>query len=59
MSYRSVIEKLVLNLLVESGIPLHTVAKLLGHSSIRTTERYSHPEDSLKDAVEKLANTNL
>ena len=24
------------------GIPLHTVAKLLGHSSIRTTEMYSH-----------------
>ena len=41
--------------LVESGIPLHTVGKLLGHSSIRTTERYSHPEDSLKEAVEKLA----
>jgi len=44
--------------LVESGIPLHTVAKLLGHSSVRTTERYSHPEDSLRDAVEKLANLN-
>lgn len=42
--------------LVESGIPLHTVAKLLGHSSIRTTERYSHPEDTLRDAVDILAN---
>jgi len=46
-------------LLVESGIPLHTVVKLLGHSSIRTTERYSHPEDSLRDAVEKIVNTDL
>ena len=42
--------------LVEFGIPLHTVAKLLGHSSIRTTERYSHPEDTLRDAVDILAN---
>jgi len=44
--------------LVESGIPLHTVAKLLGNSSVRTTERYSHPEDSLREAVERLANQN-
>jgi len=28
--------------LVEAGIPLHAVAELLGHSSIRMTERYSH-----------------
>jgi len=42
--------------LVEFGIPLHTVAKLLGHSSIRTTERYSHPENTLRDAVDILAN---
>ncbi|NIU88375.1 MAG: tyrosine-type recombinase/integrase [Nitrosopumilaceae archaeon] len=34
--------------LVESGIPLHTVAKLLGHSSVRTTERYSHPENTCR-----------
>jgi integrase len=37
--------------LVESGIPLHAVSKLLGHSSIRVTERYSHPESSVQDAV--------
>lgn len=42
--------------LVESGIPLHAVSKLLGHSSIRVTERYSHPESSVQDAVKVLAN---
>ncbi|NIP31608.1 MAG: tyrosine-type recombinase/integrase, partial [Candidatus Dadabacteria bacterium] len=31
--------------LVESNIPLHEVAKLLGHSTIKITERYSHPEE--------------
>lgn len=37
--------------LVESGIPLHAVARLLGHSTVRVTERYSHPEESVKEAV--------
>ena len=37
--------------LVEGGIPLHAVAKLLGHSTIRITERYSHPENSINEAV--------
>ena len=40
--------------LVEAGVPLHTVSKLLGHSTIRMTERYSQPEESLKGAVEIL-----
>ena len=42
--------------LVESGIPLHAVSELLGHSSIRMTERYSHPQESVKKATEILAN---
>ncbi len=42
--------------LVEAGIPLHAVAELLGHSSIRMTERYSHPQESVKKAAEVLAN---
>jgi len=42
--------------LVESGIPLHAVAKLLGHSTVKVTERYSHPENSIQEAVEILAN---
>jgi site-specific recombinase XerD len=28
--------------LVQSGVPLYTVSKWLGHSSIKTTERYAH-----------------
>ena len=42
--------------LVEAGIPLHAVAELLGHSSVRMTERYSHPQDSVIKAAEILAN---
>ena len=36
---------------VEGGVPLHAVAKLLGHSTVRITERYSHPEQSINEAV--------
>lgn len=42
--------------LVEAGIPLHAVAELLGHSSVRMTERYSHPQESVIRATEILAN---
>jgi len=42
--------------LVEAGIPLHAVAELLGHSSIRMTERYSHPQESVIKAADILAN---
>ena len=44
--------------LVESGVPLHAVSNLLGHSSVRVTERYSHPDESVKEAVEILGNFN-
>ncbi len=41
--------------LVQAGIDLYKVAKLLGHKDIRMTQRYSHhyPE-SLRDGVEVL-----
>ena len=42
--------------LVNAGIPLHAVAKLLGHSTVRVTERYSHPEESVQKAVDILGN---
>ncbi len=40
--------------LVESGIPLHAVAKLLGHSTVKITERYSHPEESVRKGTDIL-----
>lgn len=45
--------------LVESGIPLHTVSKLLGHSTVKITERYSHPDESLRRGTDILANYAL
>jgi len=42
--------------LVESGVDLITVKELLGHSTVRITERYTHPSRERKrEAVEKLA----
>ena len=42
--------------LVESGVDLITVKELLGHSTVKVTERYTHPNQSIKkEAVELLA----
>lgn len=41
--------------MVQSGIDLHTVSKILGHSDIKLTMRYSHPGfDHTKSAVKVL-----
>ncbi|MBC8466694.1 MAG: tyrosine-type recombinase/integrase [Deltaproteobacteria bacterium] len=41
--------------LVESGVDLYPVQRLLGHSNSKMTERYSHlSSDTLKAAVEKM-----
>lgn len=41
--------------LVESGVDLITVRDLLGHSTVKVTERYTHPNHSIKkEAVEHL-----
>jgi site-specific recombinase XerD len=41
--------------LVHSGIDLATVSKLLGHSTIHMTMRYSHPNpEAFKSAVQSL-----
>ncbi|MGB6865484.1 MAG: tyrosine-type recombinase/integrase, partial [Candidatus Aminicenantaceae bacterium] len=41
--------------LVENGVDLITVKDLLGHSTVKVTERYTHPNKSLKrKAVESL-----
>ncbi len=44
--------------LVADGIPLSTVQRLMRHSSIASTEIYSHVNDAqLKDAITKLENS--
>ena len=42
--------------LVMKGVSLYTVSKLLGHTSIKTTERYAHlAPNTLKQAVDRLS----
>lgn len=42
--------------MVEAGIDLVTVSKILGHASIQTTMRYAHPTpENMRRAVETLA----
>ena len=41
-------------IMLASGADLYAVAKVLGHSSIKTTERYSHMQiDQQRDALAK------
>lgn len=40
--------------MIESGASIVAVSRILGHADLKTTMRYTHPEDSLKDAVELL-----
>jgi len=42
--------------MVESGANIVAISKILGHSDIKTTMRYAHPKDSLKEALESLGN---
>ncbi len=42
--------------MIEYGAGILAVNKILGHSDIKTTMRYTHPEDSLKEALESLGN---
>ncbi len=45
--------------LVQQGVSLYTIKELLGHSSITTTEIYSHLNmDALRDAIKTLDNHN-
>lgn len=40
--------------LVQKGVPLYTIKELLGHSSISTTEIYSHLNlETLREAIAK------
>ncbi len=45
--------------MIESGASIVAVSKILGHSNLTMTMRYAHPDNSLKEAVEKLVNFNL
>ena len=42
--------------MIESGASIVAVSKILGHSNLTMTMRYAHPEDSLRDAAEGIAN---
>ena len=44
--------------MVEAGAGIVAVSRILGHADLKTTMRYAHPDDSLKDAVERLGNFN-
>jgi len=41
--------------MIERGASIVAVSKILGHSDIKMTMRYSHPENSVKEAVELLS----
>ena len=44
---------------MQQGVSLYTIKELLGHSSITTTEIYSHLNmDALRDAIKTLDNNN-
>jgi site-specific recombinase XerD len=46
--------------LVQKGVPLYTIKELLGHSSISTTEIYSHLNmETLREAINKMPPLNL
>lgn len=42
--------------MIETGASLVAVSKVLGHSTPTITMRYAHPDNSLKEAVEGIAN---
>ena len=45
------------SMLVQANIPIYTVSKILGHTQLKTTERYSHlADDSLLAAADTAAN---
>jgi integrase len=45
--------------MIEHGASVVAVSKILGHADLKTTMRYAHPEDSLKEAVESLSSVGF
>jgi integrase len=45
--------------MIEAGASIVAVSRILGHSDIKMTMRYTHPDNSLKEAVELLTKSNL
>ena len=43
--------------MIEAGASIVAVSRILGHSDIKMTMRYTHPDNSLKEAVELLTKT--
>jgi integrase len=41
--------------MVENGANIVAVKEILGHADLKTTMRYAHPDNSLKEAIESLA----
>ena len=41
--------------MIENGASIVAVSRILGHADLKTTMRYAHPDDSLKEAVESLS----
>jgi integrase len=45
--------------MLENGASIVDVSKILGHSDLKTTMRYAHPDESLKKAVENLVKNSI
>jgi integrase len=45
--------------MIESGANIAAVSRILGHSDIKTTMRYTHPDNSLREAVELLTKAQI
>ena len=44
------------SILINAGVPLEVIRDVLGHTSVKTTERYAHLQiDRQKDAMNKLS----
>jgi len=43
--------------MIENGVNIVVVSKILGHADLKTTMRYAHPDDSIREAVEILGRT--